>query len=106
MRVRRAQFVFEDELNDARWYLPEAEFVIRPHQRWAHHAGYRISRNFRRTWGVKLKCKLFPGNQQVSVQAQVSDVVPVDVANKIYALFPVCPLQVAAVRHCEFHSRK
>ncbi len=86
IRVRRAQFVFEDELNDARWYLPEAEFIISRTSGGLTMQATGSVATSGAPWGVKLNASYSRETSKVSVQAQVSDVVPVDVANKIYAL--------------------
>jgi hypothetical protein len=86
IRVRRAQFNFEDELNDARWYLPETEIVIdRTAEGLALHAAGSVASSGA-PWGVKLDATYSRETRKADVKAQVDNVVPVDVANKIYAL--------------------
>ncbi len=86
IRLRRAQFNFEDEQNDARWYLPETEIVInRTAEGLALHAAGSVASSGA-PWGVMLDATYARATRKANVKARVDNVVPVDVANKIYAL--------------------
>ncbi len=86
IRVRRAQIRFEDEANDARWFAPEADLIINRTPEGASMQATGSVASSGAPWHVKLSAAYSRQTKTVNVESQIEDVIPVDVANKIYAL--------------------
>jgi Protein of unknown function len=86
IRIRQAQIRFDDEANQASWFAPAADMVIsRTNDGFQMRTSGSISSSGA-PWKASVAAVYSRQTGRVSVTAQVEDVIPSDVANKIYAL--------------------
>jgi hypothetical protein len=91
--IRRAQISLYDEANDARWFAPKAELVLTRNDKTLDLETTADVATPGKPWKAKIKAIYEQGNPRILVTTEISDFIPADAAEKIFALSQMAKLQ-------------
>lgn len=103
IRVAEAEIRFYDEANDAIWNIPRAELVF---QRMPY--GFAVAANAdvsngdeKGTWSADLSASYRRDTRSFSISTRISDLVPANVSDEIFALSQLARVKVPLAGHVE-----
>ena len=103
IRVAEAEIRFYDEANDAIWNIPRAELVF---QRMPY--GFAVAANAdvsngdeKGTWSADISASYRRDTRSFSISSRISDLVPANVSDEIFALSQLARVKVPLAGHVE-----
>ncbi len=101
--IRKAQISIYDEVNDARWFAPKAELVLRRKGDVLDLETTASVATSQAPWNARLTASYQAGSPRIKFTTEISDFIPADAAHKIFALSQLAKVQnpVSGLVHFE-----
>jgi hypothetical protein len=86
IRIRQAQIRFQDEANEADWFAPVADLTLSRADSGFYLEATASIQSSGAPWRARVNATYTNATGNVNVRAQVQDIIPADIAAKVYAL--------------------